>query len=35
VLGYILWPMITLSIAGIAALFNIAPAELYYLIQAL
>jgi Zn-dependent protease len=35
VLGYILWPMISLSIAGIGALFNIAPAELYYLIQAL
>jgi Zn-dependent protease len=35
VLGYILWPMITLSIAAIGALFNIAPSELYYLLQAL
>ena len=34
-LGYILWPMITLSIAGIGALFGIAPAELFRLLQAL
>jgi Zn-dependent protease len=34
-LGYILWPMITLSIAGIGALFGIAPAELFHLLQAL
>jgi len=34
VLGYILWPMVTWSIAGIGAVFNIAP-ELFYLLQAL
>jgi len=35
VLGYILWPLITLSITGIGALFHIAPAELFYLLRAL
>ncbi len=35
VLGYILWPMISLSIADIGALFGIAPAELFHLLQAL
>jgi Zn-dependent protease len=35
VLGYILWPMIRLSIAVIGALFAIAPAQLYYLLQVL
>jgi Zn-dependent protease len=34
-LGYILWPMITLSIAGIGALFDIAPSDLFRLLQAL
>jgi Zn-dependent protease len=34
-LGYILWPMITLSIAGIGALFGIEPADLFRLLQAL
>jgi Zn-dependent protease len=34
-LGYILWPMITLSIAGIGALFGIAPADLFRLLRAL
>ena len=34
-LGYILWPMITLSIKAIGALFNIAPADLFRLLQAL
>lgn len=34
-LGYILWPMISLSIAGIGALFNIAPSDLFRLLQAL
>jgi Zn-dependent protease len=34
-LGYILWPMITLSIAAIGALFDIAPADLFHLLQAL
>ena len=33
VLGYILWPLIALSIEGIAVLFNIAPAELFYLLR--
>lgn len=35
VLGYILWPMVMLSVAGIGALFNIEPADLFRLIQAL
>ena len=34
-LGYILWPMITLSISAIGALFNIAPADLFRLLRAL
>jgi hypothetical protein len=32
VLGYILWPLIGLSISGIGAVFQIAPAELFYLL---
>jgi Zn-dependent protease len=35
VLGYILWPLISISIAGIGAIFNIVPAELFYLLRAL
>jgi Zn-dependent protease len=34
-LGYILWPLISLSIGGIGAVFHIAPAELSYLLRAL
>jgi Zn-dependent protease len=34
-LGYILWPMINLSISGIGALFDIAPADLFRLIRTL
>jgi Zn-dependent protease len=34
-LGYILWPMITLSISGISALFGIVPAELFHLLQSM
>ena len=34
-LGYILWPMITLSITVIGALFAIAPSDLFRLLQAL
>ena len=34
-LGHILWPMITLSIAAIGALFGIAPADLFRLLQTL
>lgn len=34
-LGYILWPMITFSITVIGALFNIAPSDLFRLLQAL
>ncbi len=34
-LGLILWPMINLSIAGIGALFDIAPADLFRLLRAL
>jgi Zn-dependent protease len=35
VLGYILWPLIALAVSGIGRLFNIAPAELFYLLRAL
>ncbi|MDB5808312.1 MAG: site-2 protease family protein [Betaproteobacteria bacterium] len=35
VLGYILWPLIAASISGIGLVFNIAPAELFYLLRAL
>ncbi len=35
VLGYILWPLISISISGIGALFHIAPAELFYLLRSL
>jgi Zn-dependent protease len=34
-LGYILWPMITLSIVAIGTVFGISPAELFHLLQAL
>ena len=34
-LGYVLWPMINISIAVIGALFDIAPADLFRLIRAL
>ena len=34
-LSYVLWPLITVAIAIIGALFGIAPADLYHLIQAL
>ena len=34
-LGFILWPMINLSISVIGALFDIAPADLFRLIRAL
>jgi Zn-dependent protease len=34
-LGYILWPMITLSITAIGALFGIAPSDLFRLLQVL
>jgi hypothetical protein len=30
-----LWPLITLAISGIGALFQITPAELFYLLRAL
>jgi Zn-dependent protease len=35
VLGYILWPLIAISVSGIGAVFNIAPAELFQLLRAL
>ncbi len=34
VLGYILWPLISLSITGIGGLFHIPPAELFLLLRA-
>ena len=35
VLGYILWPLISVAVSGIGLLFHIAPAELFSLLRAL
>lgn len=35
VLGYVIWPLISVSVSGIAALLGVAPAELFALIQSL
>jgi Zn-dependent protease len=35
VLGYILWPLISLAISGIGVVFHIVPSELFYLLRVL